>query len=237
MGIVGALSTLPDLLVGLPAGAYADRWDRRRRIFVADTGTRGDHGRGADHFLARWPNDGRHPVHHVPAQRPARAVARRLHRSGARPRRTAPDRARQCDLRVVPHGGLDRGACPGRHPLGRDRAGVHDRHRRGHLLRLLGRPPPGAPPAAPGSACRAAAPPVRHPPGCPIRGGPPDAARGDPVLGDLASGHRGARDGAHVLRHSGPGLPGRRAGHRPVGLRRRVAGRLAGGRPKQSAAP
>ena len=38
MGIVGALSTLPDLLVGLPAGAYADRWDRRRMMFVADLG-------------------------------------------------------------------------------------------------------------------------------------------------------------------------------------------------------
>jgi MFS family permease len=38
MGIVGALSTLPDLLVGLPAGAYADRWDRRRMMFWADLG-------------------------------------------------------------------------------------------------------------------------------------------------------------------------------------------------------
>ena len=38
MGIVGALSTLPDLLIGLPAGAYADRWDRRRMMFVADLG-------------------------------------------------------------------------------------------------------------------------------------------------------------------------------------------------------
>ena len=32
MGIVGVLSTLPDLLVGLPAGAYADRWDRRKMM-------------------------------------------------------------------------------------------------------------------------------------------------------------------------------------------------------------
>jgi Na+/melibiose symporter-like transporter len=38
MGIVGVLSTLPDLVVGLPAGAYADRWDRRRMMFVADVG-------------------------------------------------------------------------------------------------------------------------------------------------------------------------------------------------------
>ena len=38
MGIVGALSTLPDLLVGLLAGAYADRWDRRRMMFIADLG-------------------------------------------------------------------------------------------------------------------------------------------------------------------------------------------------------
>ncbi len=38
MGIVGVLSTLPDLVVGLPAGAYADRWDRRRMMFLADLG-------------------------------------------------------------------------------------------------------------------------------------------------------------------------------------------------------
>jgi len=38
MGIVNVLSTLPDLLVGLFAGAYADRWDRRRMMFVADLG-------------------------------------------------------------------------------------------------------------------------------------------------------------------------------------------------------
>jgi len=38
MGIVGVLSTLPDLLVGLPAGAYADRWDRRRMMLLADAG-------------------------------------------------------------------------------------------------------------------------------------------------------------------------------------------------------
>ena len=38
MGIVGVLSTLPDLLLGLPAGAYADRWDRRKMMFVADLG-------------------------------------------------------------------------------------------------------------------------------------------------------------------------------------------------------
>ena len=38
MGIVGILSTLPDLLFGLPAGALADRWDRRRMIIGADLG-------------------------------------------------------------------------------------------------------------------------------------------------------------------------------------------------------
>jgi MFS family permease len=38
MGIVGVLSTLPDLLVGLLAGAYADRWDRRRMMLGADLG-------------------------------------------------------------------------------------------------------------------------------------------------------------------------------------------------------
>lgn len=38
MGIVGVLSTLPDLVLGLPAGAYADRWDRRRMMLSADLG-------------------------------------------------------------------------------------------------------------------------------------------------------------------------------------------------------
>lgn len=38
MGIVGVLGTLPDLLIGLPAGAWADRWDRRRTIILADIG-------------------------------------------------------------------------------------------------------------------------------------------------------------------------------------------------------
>jgi MFS family permease len=38
MGIVGVLSTLPDLIVGLPAGAYADRWDRRKMMFWGDLG-------------------------------------------------------------------------------------------------------------------------------------------------------------------------------------------------------
>jgi hypothetical protein len=36
MGIVGVLQRLPDLLFGLPAGAYADRWDRRRMMLWAD---------------------------------------------------------------------------------------------------------------------------------------------------------------------------------------------------------
>ncbi len=38
MGVVGVLQLLPDLLLGLPAGALADRWDRRRMIIVADVG-------------------------------------------------------------------------------------------------------------------------------------------------------------------------------------------------------
>jgi MFS family permease len=38
MGIVGALQFLPDLLLGLPAGALADRWDRRRMMMWADAG-------------------------------------------------------------------------------------------------------------------------------------------------------------------------------------------------------
>lgn len=38
MGIVAALQTLPDLIIGLPAGALADRWDRRRMMIGADLG-------------------------------------------------------------------------------------------------------------------------------------------------------------------------------------------------------
>ena len=38
MGVVGTLGTLPDLLLGLPAGAFADRLDRRKMMFSADFG-------------------------------------------------------------------------------------------------------------------------------------------------------------------------------------------------------
>jgi predicted MFS family arabinose efflux permease len=38
MGLVGVLGTLPDLLLGLPAGALADRWDRRKMMLGADLG-------------------------------------------------------------------------------------------------------------------------------------------------------------------------------------------------------
>jgi MFS family permease len=38
MGVVGTLQTLPDLLIGLVAGALADRWDRRRMMLAADLG-------------------------------------------------------------------------------------------------------------------------------------------------------------------------------------------------------
>ena len=38
MGIVAALQMLPDLILGLVAGAVADRWDRRRLLVWADAG-------------------------------------------------------------------------------------------------------------------------------------------------------------------------------------------------------
>ncbi|MFD8081936.1 MFS transporter [Kitasatospora sp. NPDC059722] len=38
LGLVSAMETLPFLLVGLPAGALLDRWDRRRVMVVADVG-------------------------------------------------------------------------------------------------------------------------------------------------------------------------------------------------------
>jgi predicted MFS family arabinose efflux permease len=38
MAVVGILGTLPDLILGLPAGAFADRLDRRRMMLGADVG-------------------------------------------------------------------------------------------------------------------------------------------------------------------------------------------------------
>jgi len=38
MGIIGVLQFLPDLVVGVVAGAMADRWDRRRLMLRADLG-------------------------------------------------------------------------------------------------------------------------------------------------------------------------------------------------------
>lgn len=38
MGVVGALQTLPDLVLGMVAGALADRSDRKRMMFLADFG-------------------------------------------------------------------------------------------------------------------------------------------------------------------------------------------------------
>jgi MFS family permease len=38
MGVVGVMTRLPDLIFGLPAGAYADRWDRRKMMLAADAG-------------------------------------------------------------------------------------------------------------------------------------------------------------------------------------------------------
>jgi MFS family permease len=38
MGVVGMLQTLPSFIFGLPAGAIADRWDRRRLMLALDSG-------------------------------------------------------------------------------------------------------------------------------------------------------------------------------------------------------
>jgi len=38
MGVVGAFQTLPDLVFGMLAGAFADRSDRKRMMFLADFG-------------------------------------------------------------------------------------------------------------------------------------------------------------------------------------------------------
>ncbi len=41
MAVVAALQVLPDLVLGLPAGAMADRWDRRRMMMWTDLGQAG----------------------------------------------------------------------------------------------------------------------------------------------------------------------------------------------------
>jgi len=41
MGVVGALQTLPDLFLGMVAGAIADRSDRKRMMLLADLGRAG----------------------------------------------------------------------------------------------------------------------------------------------------------------------------------------------------
>jgi len=38
MGVVGVLQMLPDFVFGLLAGAFADRWDRRRMMLYSDIG-------------------------------------------------------------------------------------------------------------------------------------------------------------------------------------------------------
>lgn len=38
MGVVGMLQLLPNFVLGLPAGALADRWDRRHLLFAVDAG-------------------------------------------------------------------------------------------------------------------------------------------------------------------------------------------------------
>ena len=110
MGVVGVLTTLPDLILGLPAGAYADRWepahDDVRRRPRAVRAHRHDPGLGR----ARRPDARRHPRRHVPAELAARPVARRLHRGRAGPRRPRRGAARQRDLRGGVQRRLDRRA-------------------------------------------------------------------------------------------------------------------------------
>jgi predicted MFS family arabinose efflux permease len=55
MGTVGVLATLPDLIFGLPAGALADRWDRRRMIIGADLGRAALTALIPLSFLLGWP--------------------------------------------------------------------------------------------------------------------------------------------------------------------------------------
>ena len=59
MAIVGILGTLPDLILGLPAGAFADRLDRRRMMLGRGPRPGDPHRVHPDLGGPAWPDDGR----------------------------------------------------------------------------------------------------------------------------------------------------------------------------------
>ena len=136
MGIVNVLTTLPDLLVGLFAGAYADRWDRRRMMFAADLGRARPDRRRPDLRLARRPDDRGHPPRDLPDAGPARPVARGVHGVGPGARRAVAGRPGERDLRGGVQRRLDHRPGDRRPPRGDDRPRRDDRDRRAHVPRV-----------------------------------------------------------------------------------------------------
>ena len=99
MGIVGVLQTLPDLVLGLPVGALADRWDRRRMMLYADLGRAVLTAFIPAGLRPRAADDGGHHHRDGTDQRPAGGVARGLHGRRAEPRREGPHRPGELDVR------------------------------------------------------------------------------------------------------------------------------------------
>ena len=183
MAIVGILGNLPDLVLGLPAGAFADRLDRRRMMLAADVGRAILTAVHPDLGGPERPDDGRDPPGHVPDQLPARPVPGRLHGRRSRTRRPGPGGPGDVHVRS----GLQRRLRPG--PGDRRRAGrghrtrPHDRGRRG-LVRDLERRPGPHPAAVEATAADGRDPPPgRDPRRRRVRRRPPGPALGHPVLG------------------------------------------------------
>ena len=99
MGVVGAIQTLPDLFFGMIAGAIADRSDRKRMMFVADLGRAGLTALIPLSVALDGPTMAVIVIVTAPMAVLPVVLPGRLHRVGARARRSEPDRARELVLR------------------------------------------------------------------------------------------------------------------------------------------
>ena len=230
MGVVGVLTTLPDLIVGLPAGAYADRWDRRKMMFGAD--------------LGRCVLTALVPIS-VYLDGPTLAVILAVTfpmnvlrvlwlaaytASVPGPRGPGGGPPGQRHLRGRVQRRLDRRPGARRVPGGDHRPRRDDRDRRRHVPALGRRD--AARPAAPqgGGAERGDAHRRRHPRGRRVRGPPADAARVHRPVDDDVGDRDGPHHGHDLLHHGGPRARVRGRGRRPVGVRAGIARGLGPGR-------
>ena len=90
MGVVGALQTLPDLVLAMIAGAIADRSDRKRMMLLADLGRAVLTALDPALRRARGPTMAVDPAGRGPDEHLSRVLPRGLHRVGAR--RSSADR-------------------------------------------------------------------------------------------------------------------------------------------------